>query len=67
MLVNSCFLLTFFSLDNILTVAVDRKTIISYDEDEPLPINYIGFSSNGEARFHFDCESKQSNDVSHFN
>lgn len=67
--VNSCSCL-FFSSDNIFTLTVDGKTLITYTETDPFVIKYIGFFAlriSDEARFYFNCKSKHGNGVSKFN
>lgn len=59
-----------FSIDDTVTLTVDGRKILTYNEISPFAINHFGFcvSRKGdEARFFYNCKAYRSNDVSSFN
>lgn len=57
----------FSSLDDILALTVDGKTLVTYNESNPFAINFFAFAISGpkncNARFYYNCTSNI-NDVS---
>lgn len=57
----------FASIDNILALTVDGKTVITYNETDPFAINYFAFTTildGHEAQYYYNCKTKQSIEVS---
>lgn len=52
-----------FSTDGVVTVTVEGNTIITYNDPQPIEVNYLGFGTfyNNDVHFYYNC-TKAGND-----
>lgn len=53
-----------FPSDGVVTVTVEDNTIITYNDPEPIEVNYLGFGTfYGDVQYYYNCTKSTNGDA----